>query len=193
MIHPVGGKSVTDLVKQDRTDRPVPGKNGAEPAEKTGVLVEIGKSSSPAGPVTYTKPGAKVDQETINRLWDETRRATENLRTLVERMIARQAARDRGEISGDELLPEDSEIRLEAARQTGPEGDWGAEAVSTRIVDFAVALSGGDRSRFEELKGAIEKGFQEAEKALGGTLPEVSRRTYDLVMDKLEAWASRED
>ena len=126
-------------------------------------------------------------------MWDETRRATENLRTLVERMIARQAARDRGEVSGDELLPEDSEIRLEAARQTGPEGDWGAEAVSTRIVDFAVALSGGDRSRFEELKGAIEKGFQEAEKALGGSLPEVSRRTYDLVMEKLEAWAVQED
>ncbi len=193
MIHPVGGRPVADVVKQERTERSVPEKNGTDPADKRGVLVEIGQDRRPAEPVTYDRPAGRVDQGTIDRLWDETRRATENLRTLVERMIARQAARDRGEVSGDELLPEDSEIRLEAARQTGPEGDWGAEAVSTRIVDFAVALSGGDRSRFEELKGAIEKGFQEAEKALGGSLPEVSRRTYDLVMEKLEAWAVQED
>lgn len=68
------------------------------------------------------------------------------------------------------------------------DGPLGVETTSGKIVDFAKALSGGDKGKLEELKGAIEKGFNEAKRILGGTLPEISQKTYDSIMDKLSAW-----
>ncbi|MGF7184641.1 hypothetical protein GGQ84_000725 [Desulfitispora alkaliphila] len=47
----------------------------------------------------------------------------------------------------------------------GDGGPFSPEVVSDRIVDFAKAM-------------------------LGGTLPEISYQTYDLVMEKLDAWKS---
>ncbi|QGU00421.1 hypothetical protein SYNTR_1827 [Candidatus Syntrophocurvum alkaliphilum] len=66
-------------------------------------------------------------------------------------------------------------------------GKLSAEKVSDRIVDFAKAISGGDKDKIELLKDAIKQGFEAASAALGG-LPEVSEQTYDLVMQKLDAW-----
>lgn len=63
------------------------------------------------------------------------------------------------------------------------------EKVSDRIVEFAKAISGGDKSKIDTLRDAIEKGFAEAARVLGGELPEVSQKTYDLVMQKLDTWA----
>ena len=58
-------------------------------------------------------------------------------------------------------------------------------------MDFAKALSGGDKSKLPELRAAIEKGFREAERILGG-LPQISRDTYDEVMRLLDEWANEE-
>ena len=43
--------------------------------------------------------------------------------------------------------------------------------------------------RLDEIRVAIEKGFQMAAKALGGTLPGISMKTYDAATKKLYAWA----
>ena len=60
MIHPVGGRPVADVVKQERTERSVPDKSGTEPADRNGVLVEIGQDRSPAEPVTYDRPAGWI-------------------------------------------------------------------------------------------------------------------------------------
>jgi hypothetical protein len=39
-----------------------------------------------------------------------------------------------------------------------------------------------------ELKNAIIQGFKEAKKEFGGKLPDISQRTYDEVMKKLDEW-----
>ncbi|SHH37186.1 hypothetical protein SAMN02745221_02217, partial [Thermosyntropha lipolytica DSM 11003] len=41
--------------------------------------------------------------------------------------------------------------------------------------------------KIEMLRGAIIEGFKAAEAVLGG-LPEISKKTYELVMQKLDAW-----
>lgn len=56
------------------------------------------------------------------------------------------------------------------------------EKVAGRILDFAKSLAGGDPSKLDMLEDAVGKGFKEAEKILGG-LPEVSKRTFDLVKE----------
>ena len=67
------------------------------------------------------------------------------------------------------------------------------EQTADRIVQFAISISGNDPSRLEEIKVSIDKSFQMASKALGGTLPDICMKTYDAVMDKLNAWAEGSD
>ncbi len=127
--------------------------------------VEIGNKSSSA--VTYTKQGTKKlsssDIEAIKRQAEE---ATENLRKLVEDMILKQGK------SG----------RKNQYRVSG-------ETVSDRIVDFAIAVSGNDKTKLAELKASIDKGFAAAQKSFGGELPGICSQTYDAIMEKLDKWA----
>ena len=78
--------------------------------------------------------------------------------------------------------------RTKAQAAIAEGGEWSVDAVSTRILDMAKALSGGDASKFDTLKNAVKKGFDEAEKAWGGKLPEISGKTYDKVMEGFDAW-----
>ena len=86
----------------------------------------------------------------------------------------------------------DDELRLEARTLIGEGGELSAEKVSDRIVEFAKNISGGDKEKLEVLKGAIQKGFQEAAAVLGGELPDISQKTYQLIMEKLDTWAQQE-
>jgi hypothetical protein len=63
------------------------------------------------------------------------------------------------------------------------------EKTSDRIVQFAIAAAGNDPGKLEAIKAAVEKGFAMASDALGGALPEISLKTHDAIMEKLDAWA----
>lgn len=56
-----------------------------------------------------------------------------------------------------------------------------------KIVEFAIAISGGDKSKLDTLITAIDKGFSEAGRILGG-FPDISLKTYDRIMEKLNDW-----
>ena len=58
------------------------------------------------------------------------------------------------------------------------------------IMDMAKALSGGDASKIEELRKAVEKGFKAAGVELGGKLPSISQNTYTEVMKRFDDWAN---
>ena len=94
-------------------------------------------------------------------------------------------------VEPDEFIEVDETARLEAQELIGPDGALGVEAVSQRIVDFAIAISGGDKSKLDTLKKAINQGFKEAEKILG-ELPDISKQTYDRIMEKLDNWEKEE-
>ena len=53
------------------------------------------------------------------------------------------------------------------------------------------ALTGGDSSKVEDIRTAIEKGFSEAAKLWGDELPEISQKTHDAVMKGLDEWAKQ--
>ena len=65
-------------------------------------------------------------------------------------------------------------------------GYWGVEQTSSRIVDFAVGQFGNDPSKMEQIKESIMKGFNMAKEAFGGQLPDISQKTFDAVMGKLD-------
>ena len=142
--------------------------------------------------IPHENPTYKIDRATIQRLKAESQRAYDQLRALVKQLLEKQG------MTFNDLDPlgEDIEIdeatRLEAQKMIGEGGPLSPEAVSNNLVEFAIAISGGDKSKLEELKTAIDKGFKEAEKIWGGKLPEISYETYELTMKKLDAWASEE-
>ena len=70
--------------------------------------------------------------------------------------------------------------------------DFSAEITAQRILDFALSFyTGGDRQEYVEMvRSAVMKGFQEAQMAFGGFLPEISYRTIDLVNSALDEFAA---
>ena len=137
------------------------------------------------------KSGHVYDKNAILKLKRDSQEAHSQLIRIVEDMLKRQG-KTLDLIKLGDIGEVDDQARLEAQELIGPNGDLGAEAVSQRLVDFAIALSGGDKSKADILKGAIEKGFKEAEKILGG-LPDVSKETYKLTMEKFDAWINEKE
>lgn len=134
---------------------------------------------------TYTRP--KADSDAIAKLRAESERAYQGLRELVEQLLKQQGMKFRGVLAEEELVVDEAAV-AEAQAAIADGGEYSAEAVSDRIVEFAKNVSGGDKTKLETLKGAIIQGFEAAKSALGGELPEISTRTYDLIMEKLAAW-----
>lgn len=85
-------------------------------------------------------------------------------------------------------LEVDEATRLQAQKDIADDGYWGVEQTAGRILDFAKALAGDDLDKMNEMKAAVEKGFKIAEDLWGGSLPEISGRTYDRVMQGFDEW-----
>lgn len=89
--------------------------------------------------------------------------------------------------SGDLGTVDEAAVK-KAQEDISEDGYWGVEKTSSRIVDFAIALSGNDTSKAEKLISAFKKGYDEATKAWGKELPDISSKTYDKVMEKFAQW-----
>ena len=82
-----------------------------------------------------------------------------------------------------------ADVKAQAQADIAEDGYWGVEATSSRIIDFATALTGGDPDKIEEMREAFKKGYAMAEETWGGELPDISKRTYDAVMKKFDELA----
>ena len=111
-----------------------------------------------------------------------------DLRELIVRLLLRQSQASE-DAEGGKGIKVDPQTRAEAKELISEDGYWGVEKTSDRIVQFAIAATGNDPGKLEAIKAAVEKGFAMASDALGGVLPEISWKTHDAMMEKLDAWA----
>ena len=81
----------------------------------------------------------------------------------------------------------DAETKQKAQEAISEDGYWGVKQTSDRIVSFATALAGDDTSALEKMRDAFIKGYKQAEKTWGGELPDISKKTYDSVIEKLDS------
>ena len=81
-----------------------------------------------------------------------------------------------------------AETKANAQELISEDGYYGVEQTSTRIVEFAKALSGGDTNKADELLDAFKKGFKQATAAWGKELPEICQKTYKAVEEKFDVW-----
>ena len=170
------------IIKTDQVPVEKETTNKAEVKEQPAAIYEKSQAK---------ETGHVYDKNAILKLKRDSEQANAQLIRIVQDMLRRQG-KTLELIGDDDLVEVDETARLEAQALIGPDGDLGAEAVSQRLVDFAIALSGGDKSKADTLRGAIEKGFKEAEKILG-ELPQISKDTYKLTMEKFDAWVNSEE
>lgn len=185
-INPIQNTPVTEPAQKTAAANldPKTNKKDSQPQESVKYT-----PSNEKGSATYKKPNT-VDHATIERLKKQSQDAYANLRNLVEKLLLKQGYTFK-DITFDQWqdIEVDEVTRVEAQKMIEPGGIFSAEAVSDRIVEFAKAISGGDVSKLDTLRKAIDKGFKEAEKILR-ELPEVSKETYKLINEKLDAWAA---
>ncbi len=107
------------------------------------------------------------------------------INTLQEQGVALQVS------VGDVEIDLTSLTQEEAQDLVAEDGYFGIEQTSERIADFAINAFGGDPSRLQEMKDAIDDGFAQAQDAFGGALPEISQQTYEEIMNKLDDFAAQ--
>lgn len=162
-------------------------KTAASDKTETGVVYE---KSSQTDKNTVTK---KTDYAMVAKLKADAEQRTSQLRSLVEKMMTKQGTAIANADSMWSFLAEgnftvDEETQKQAQADIAEDGYWGVEQTSDRILDFAKALSGNDPEKADLLIDAFKKGFEDATKSWGKDLPDISKRTYDAVLDKFDKW-----
>lgn len=161
-------------------------------ADSTGVIYE--KSSSSQTQASKKSQHAAV----VAQLKEDANKRAEQLTSIVRQMMGKQGsaignADDMWSFLASGKYTVSAEVKAQAQKDIAEDGYWGVSKTSDRILDFAKALSGGDKSKAEELLEAFKKGFKQATKSWGKALPDISQRTYDAVVDKFDAWMNEED
>lgn len=158
-------------------------------ATEAGAVYEPSKEAVSASKATY-----KPDTNLINKLKADSDARVAQMRSLVEKMMMGQAntygkANDIWTFLSKGNFTVDPATKKQAQADIAEDGYWGVAQTSDRIIDFAKALTGGDPDKIEDMRSAFEKGFKKAGNAWGGNLPDISRRTYDAVMEKFDKMA----
>lgn len=141
------------------------------------------------------------DEMAISNAKTEMEMKYSNIKKLVEKLFTQQGKSGmesnwknivrKGKVS-DTLgeLRVDDNTKLKAKRDISEDGYWGVEKTSERIIDFAKLLSGGDRTKADNIMEALKNGFSKAELAFGekGKLSKTCYNTYNKVIDELSKW-----
>lgn len=148
--------------------------------------------------VTLTKENKAI----VAQLKADAEQRTAQLRSLVESMILKQNKIFQvGTLTNEKMfemlrkgeLEVSPEVRAQAQKDIAEDGYWGIEQTSERLFSFAKAISGGDISKAETLITAMEKGFKQATKSWGDTLPDICQKTLDAATEKIRSWAKQDN
>jgi hypothetical protein len=155
--------------------------------------VSVGATKVSAG--TYDRTMRKLNAAGADGIKSEAERRYVNMRELVKQLLLKLEEEKKGASTegADAQSASKAQSASDAQAAISEDGEWGVKAVSDRIVQFAIAISGGDKTKYQELKDAIDEGFGQATKALGGELPGISQETYKETMRKLDAWKNGEN
>ena len=164
----VSAKSTNDK-KADSTDK----------SSEKSVYSEISASYEPSS--STSKVTSATDRKAIiAQLKSDTEQRMAQMQSLVTKMFAKQGitigtADDMWKALANGNFTADADTIAQAKEDISEDGYWGVNQTSDRLLDFAVALSGGD---------------EEATKSWGKDLPSISNDTYSATMKKFDQWFS---
>ena len=144
----------------------------------------------------YEKSKNAVNDKKANKaLIDKLKADEENRRTqlvnLAKDMFTKQGkafttADDMWKMLAKGDFTVDAKTAAKAQEDISEDGYWGIEQTSQRIFDFAQALTGGDEEKMDKMLNSFKTGFEQATKAWGKELPDISQKTYDSVIKKFD-------
>ena len=141
------------------------------------------------------KVSYQLDADTVKQMKADLEQQQSRFLTSVKDMLTKQGVKV---AEGDGIWKQiaqgkfevDDETRAAAKDAISEDGYWGVKQTSERFIKYAKALTGGDPAKAEAMREAFQKGYKEAEKAWGGSLPELSQKTYDATMKLFDDWAN---
>lgn len=141
----------------------------------------------------YDKSSLSADDRKaiVAQLKADQEKRQAQLTSLVQDMISKQtntfgAANNIWQFLAKGDFTVDAATKKKAQEDISEDGYWGVKQTSDRIVSFATALAGNDSESLKKMRDAFLKGYEQAEKTWGGKLPDISQRTYDAVLEKLD-------
>lgn len=164
-------------------------KDDAEKSNKsaysdTAATYESSKSTA-SGTVNHSQVAAQIKSANQARI--------EQMQSLVTKMFQQQGIAigkgdDMWKMLASGNFTADADTIAQAKADIAEDGYWGVNQTSDRIFSFALALSGGDSEKMEQMVKAVEKGFSQATGAWGGKMPSITDDTHSAIMDKFDQW-----
>ena len=174
----------------------------AETAADTGVTVEFSDEAKEAAAAakaaeTETTEENKVDEKQaarealIKTLNEQLDAHTQQMQNLVSQLLGGKPQENGWSLAETyRKLAEaaDPETIEQAKKDIAEDGEWGVEKTSERMFQMAKALSGDDPTKADEMIAAVKKGLKQATEAWGEDRPDISQKTVDATIKKLEQW-----
>ena len=144
-----------------------------------------GAAAAKEGLYSINRKSAKDRSAIVEQMKADADQRARQMTDLVEKMLSGQgkayAAANSNESLWQKLsqgnLNVDSATRKKALDDISENGYYGVKQTSQRLFDFASALAGDDVEKMKKMEKAMEKGFSQARKAFGGSLPSISQET----------------
>lgn len=186
----IGNSSVTDLYALEAEKKEsTASKNDTSKAEET--VKNENKNENSAAVYDKRELSADDRKAIVAQLKADQEKRQSQLTDLVHNMLNTQTntfgqANNIWQFLAKGEYTVDAETQKKAQEAISEDGYWGVKQTSDRIVSFATSLAGNDSKQLEKMRDAFLKGYEKAEKTWGGKLPEISKKTYDAVLEKFD-------
>jgi hypothetical protein len=170
---------------------PQPPAKGAREKAEPPVQDKVTLSEQQAQPLTYADPrGSKAAQppSDLAAMLEESDRKAQAIIDLIRPMVEQQGLNFSRVVSGEQRLTADPEAIDAAKAAIADGGEFSVQKTAERILSFAKAVIGADPSKLDAIRAAVEKGFHDAADFLGGSLPEISQKTFETVQAQFDRW-----
>jgi hypothetical protein len=156
----------------------------------SGSATQVKLGASAQTTLVYADPRSKAPSagSDVSSMIDEANSKAQSIIDLILPLIEQQGLQLGKVVSGEQKLSADPATIKQAKAAIADDGEFGIKQVSDRILNFAKGMIGGDPSKLAAVRAAVEKGFAQATKILGGSLPDISQKTHDAIMATFDQW-----
>lgn len=119
----------------------------------------------------------------------------DSMNSLVQKLLGKQAEKfdlangNNLAATFRDLMDKVDQTTIDEAKESiSEDGYWGVNQTSDRLVSMAIALTGGDTDKADEMMSAIEKGYKQATEAWGEDLPQICQDTLEATRQKMQDW-----
>lgn len=162
----------------------------ADKSEDASVTDTVTLGTQVADTPTYSNPrnANAPTRPDVSAMLEESNRKVQEIINLILPLMRQQGLEIDKVVSGEQQLMTDAATIDKAKAAIAEDGEFGVRQVAERILNFAKSAIGDDPSKLAAIRAGVEKGFKEATDMLGGTLPDISQKTYAAIMSEFDRW-----